>query len=188
MRNISTAGMWRLTLGQGELVLMEEASRPGRALDHLDDLLPHRGIVAAENRRAASLEEVGVAAAVYVVEPGALRPVDHQRKGVVEGEVVLDAARYVLLGLGDHGEGLGALLVEALEVGGHRLAGYRASGFPHEKMEAAIDIVDIVVRGNGVSHTSLSRKSVTSERSLDTNNGILCLPCQRKNIRVLHDA
>ena len=64
---------------------------PGLA-HHLGDLLVDRRVVAAEQGRAAGLEEVDVDVAVAVGEVGAVGAVDRERERVVEGEVVLHAA------------------------------------------------------------------------------------------------
>ena len=79
-------------LRQLELVLVEQPGDRAGGGDHLGDLLAQRRVVAAEDGRAAGLEEVDVLVAVDVPEVRALGLLDGQRERVVEGEVVLHAA------------------------------------------------------------------------------------------------
>ena len=101
-------------LGQLVLKLVEQARGGAAGLQQLDDLVPHRRRVAAQDGGPPGLQQVVVPVAVDVVELGPLRPGDHDGEGVVEGQVVLHPAGDHLFGLGDHLLGPGALLLKVV--------------------------------------------------------------------------
>ncbi len=85
-------------LGQFQFIFVEQScDRPVVPYD-LHDLVGHGLIVVAQEDRAAGLQVVHIAVAVYVVEVGAFRTVDGQGVGIVEREVVLNATGDVAFG------------------------------------------------------------------------------------------
>ena len=79
--------------GNHQLGLMKQPCHGAALVQKRDHLLPDNGIVAAENSRAAGLQKIDVAIAVLVKKVRSLRARHAHRKGFVEGQVVLDAAR-----------------------------------------------------------------------------------------------
>ena len=93
---------------------MEGPRQRAAGVQKVDDLLPHRRDVAAQDGGAPGLEQVVVPVAVDVPQLGPLRPGDDDGEGVVEGEVVLHPAGDDLFRLGDHRLGPGAFGVKVV--------------------------------------------------------------------------
>ena len=91
------------------LALMEQTGGGTAGVQKIDDRFTDDGVVGTEDGRAAGLEQVVVLVAVDVIEFGAFRLGKDQREGVVEREIVLDAAGDDRLGFVDHHFGLLAL-------------------------------------------------------------------------------
>ena len=102
-------------LGEQKLTLMEQAGYGAALVKKRDDLFSYGSIVAAEDCRTACLQEIVVLVAVKVIEERALSLCYADREGIVEGEVVLNAAGDVLLRLGGDCLRLCALCLEIIE-------------------------------------------------------------------------
>jgi hypothetical protein len=137
-------------LRQLEFVLVEQTGHRSAGLEHLDHPVTDRGVVAAQHRRAARLQEVNIAVAVHVPEIGALRFFDRHGEGIVEGQVVLDAAGDEPLGFIGQLLRAGAPRAEVVQVGLHFLAPHPAHGLGDQSVQAAVNVVDIGIFGNGV--------------------------------------
>ena len=98
--------------GEQKLRLMEQTGNGAAFLDQLNGLVAHGGVIAAQNRRAAGLQEVVVFVAVDIVQLGAVGLRDDDGERIVERKVVLHAAGDDLFGFFDHGLGLLALFGE----------------------------------------------------------------------------
>ena len=133
--------------GELDLVLVQQAGDRAAFTQHLHDLFLHHRVVAAQQGRAASLEEVDVAIAVDVFQVRANGAFHGQGEGVVEGQVVLHTAGNHVGGL--LGEALGSLatLLEITEHLVHVLAANRADRLFDQRLEAGID--DVRVRPVG---------------------------------------
>ena len=98
-------------LGNQQFRFVEQTGNGAAVLDKVNRLFLYFGEVAAENGGTARLQKVGVLVAVYIVQISAFR-FDHTHgERLVECQVVLYAARYVLFGLAGNGFGLCALYV-----------------------------------------------------------------------------
>ena len=137
--------------GQPEFVLVEQPGHRAALAHHLVDPVPHRRVVAAEDRRTAGLQEVDVGVAVEVGEVGALRLGDGQRERVVEREVVLDATGDALLGPGGDLLAAHAPGLEVVEHAQHRVVARATDGLVDQRVEPAVDVVDVRVGGDGVA-------------------------------------
>lgn len=96
------------------LELMEQARGGAAGVQKLDDLIPDRRDVAAQNGGTSGLEQVVVPVAVDIPQLGPLCLGNHNGEGVVESQVVLDPAGDDLFRLGDHRFGLGTLGVKVV--------------------------------------------------------------------------
>ena len=135
-----------------QLRLMEQTRHGAAVLDELDRLFLNGGIVAAEDGGAARLQEVDVLVAVQIVHIGAFRLDDAHREGLVESEVVLNAAGDILLRLCGDGFGLRALLV--VVVGANVLVclfGDTVNGLIGELFQTLIDLLRISPAGDAVT-------------------------------------
>ena len=102
-------------LSEQELTLVEQTGYRAAVIKKLNDLLSHGSIVAAEDCRAACLQEVVVLVAVKVIKERAFSLGHANREGIVESEVVLNAAGDILLCLGGDRLRLCALGLEIIE-------------------------------------------------------------------------
>ena len=151
MRNISIDGHEAVDqLRQFQFVFVEQAGDRSAGLQQLEDLVAHRGVVAAQHGRPARLQKVDVAVAVHVPQVRAVRFLDGQREGIVEGQVVLHAAGDVLLGLVGQRLGAGAVGLEVVQELLHLLAPDGAQRLADEFLQAGVDLVGVVPFGDGV--------------------------------------
>ena len=85
---------------------MEQSGGRAAGVQAVNYLIADNLRVGAEHRGAARLKEVIVLIAVNIVQLGAVRLGENEREGVVEGQIVLDAAGDVVHRLVDHRLGL----------------------------------------------------------------------------------
>jgi len=114
----------------GELQLVR-VGHPGRGAalgEHLRHGFQHHGVVRAEHRRAARLEQVGVLVAIGVPQVGAGAAHDLQRERLGERQVVLRTARHDLAHPFGRPLGRGAPFIEPGQVRGGPLTGHRPHG------------------------------------------------------------
>ena len=97
--------------GDEQFRLVEQAGDRTAGFQQADDRFPHHRVVAAQNGRAAGLQEVDVLVSVFVVKVGTLRLFEADRERLVERQVMLDAARYVFPGLFKDGFGSRTLFI-----------------------------------------------------------------------------
>ena len=140
--------------------LVEQTGDGSALLDQLDRLFLHRREVAAQNGRAARLQEVDVLVAVDVGEICPLRLGHAHREGLVEGEVVLNAARNILFGFRGDLLGLGAL--DVIVFGAYLfvfLFGNAVNILIGEFFETLIDLLSVCPARDAVMRLSLAGKS-----------------------------
>ena len=94
---------------------VEKTGNGTAGFDKFDRLFLNFGEVAAEDCRAACLQEVVVLVAVKVIKERAFSLGHANREGIVESEVVLNAAGDILLCLGGNRLRLCALGLEIIE-------------------------------------------------------------------------
>ncbi len=97
------------------LRLVQKSGYRAALVEKLYDLLAYGGVVAAENSRAACLQEVNILVAVLIVEICAVCLCHAHGEWLVEGEVVLHAAGDIFLALLKDSVRLLALLIVILE-------------------------------------------------------------------------
>ncbi len=149
MRNISTAGMMAIDqFSQFELIFMEQAGDRPAGLQQLDDLFAHGSIVVAQYGRAAGLQEVDVSIAVRIPEVSTIGFFDSNGKGIVEGQIMLDAAGNELFGLVGQRFRAGTLRIkigdELLEL----ILTHPSQRLVDQRIKTAVDVVNIRILGN----------------------------------------
>ena len=157
-----------------KLGFVQQTCHRAAFVQQLDDLFPDDGIVAAEDRRAAGLQEVNVLVAVLVVEIRAVGPRHAHGKRLVEGQIVLDSAGDILLRLLVHGFGRFALLVKIVQ--DHIvviLVRDLPDGLAGQRLEPRVDLVGIVPTADAaVVHfcSSFFARSLVSMLPRNTTN------------------
>ena len=157
-----------------QLGFVQQTCHRAAFVQQFNHLFPDDGIVAAEDRRAAGLQEVNVLVAVLVVEIRAVGPRHAHGKRLVEGQIMLDAAGDILLRLLIHSLGGFALFIEILEdyivVIVVRDLPYGLTG---QRLEPRIDLVGIVPTADAaVVHfcSSFFARSLVSMLPRNTTN------------------
>jgi predicted methyltransferase len=97
--------------GQKHFRFMQKTGDRSAGIEKFKDLLSHFRIVASENRRPACLQEIDVGIAVLVGQVRAVCRSHAHRERLVEGQVVLHAARDIFLSFFVDGMGLPAFLI-----------------------------------------------------------------------------
>ena len=141
-------------LRQLVLPLGEKARRRPAGVQEVDDRIPHHRVIRTQNRGPAGLQEVVIPVPVGVVELGPLGLVNHNREGIVEGQIVLHPARNDLLCLRDHRLGLLALLLKIIvHIILHRVGPHPVNGLLDQLVQLPRHLVriEIIIPVNRVS-------------------------------------
>ena len=154
-------------LGEPQFALVQQAGDRAALVERLLDRGAHGGMIGAEQRRPARLQEVGVAVAVDVGEIGAFGARHRQRERMIEGEVVLHPARDEALGLVGERLRADAALIEIAHHFRQAVGPERADRLAHQLLEAPIERVDVGPLGNAIAcgHERSASASAMSSRT-----------------------
>lgn len=138
-------------LCQKKFSFVEKAGYGAAVVEKLEDFFSDRGEIASQNGWTARLKEIDVLIAVTVVKVCAFRFFHTHREREVEREVVLNAARNVLLCFSRYFFGLCAFCIEMIENVFESVFRYAIDRLIGQVLQFLIDLLCILPFGNAVA-------------------------------------